>query len=501
MRLRVRFLATVLVTVVAASVGALAVSTPSSAAPGASFQNPIVGTPNSADPWLGYHNGNYYYTATTWTGNIFIRRASTLGGLRTAPETRVFTMSQPNATSNMWAPSMHLLNGPNGQRWYLYYSAGPSACCSGQRQHVLESAGTDPMGPYTYRGQLNLMPNNGWSIDGSVMTVSGVNYFVFSAFNNNSGFDNGGLQSLYITRLTNPWTPAALGTLISEPTLSWERQGNPVNEGPYVLQRGGRTFLTYSASYCGTPDYKVGALELTGANPLSRSSWTKLANPLFQRNDANGVYGPAHHSFFTSPDGTEDWIVYHANSSSSQGCGTTRTSRAQRISWNPDGTPHLGVPVSTSTVLAGPSGELNNAGAVPVQRLQSFNFQDRYVRHQNYAVRIDPNVNPALDGRFRVVSGLANNGSGYVSFESENFPGYYLRHNNYVLRLEPNNGSTAFREDATFRQVAGLANSSWSSFQSYNFPDRYVRHSNYVLRIDPISNDTGRADATFRRTS
>lgn len=51
------------------------------------------------------------------------------------------------------------------------------------------------------------------------------------------------------------------------------------------------------------------------------------------------------------------------------------------------------------------------------------------------------------------------------------------------------------------RQVAGLGNSSWSSFQSYNFPDRYIRHSNYVLRIDPISNDAGRADATFRRTS
>jgi GH43 family beta-xylosidase len=492
-------MAAALVSVVALSVTLVVTSAPGSAAPGATVQNPIVGTPNSADPWLGYHNGNYYYTATTWTGNIYIRRAPTLAGLRTAAETRVFTMSQPNAVSNMWAPSMHLLDGPNGKRWYLYYSAGPSACCGGQRQHVLESAGTDPMGPYTYKGALVLMPNNGWSIDGSVMTVGGVNYFVFSAFNNNSGFENGGLQSLFITRLTNPWTPAALGTIISEPTLAWERQGNPVNEGPYALQRNGRTFLTYSASYCGTPDYKIGSLELTGGNPLSRSSWTKPANPLFQRSDSNGVYGPAHHSFFKSPDGTEDWIVYHANSSASQGCGTTRTSRAQRISWNPDGTPHLGVPVSTTTALAGPSGELGNPGAVAVQRLQSYNFPDRYVRHSNYAVRIDPNVSPALDGQFRVVAGLATSGSGHVSFESENFPGYYLRHNNYVLRLEPDNGTATFRADATFREVPGLAATSWSSFQSYNFPDRYVRHSNYVLRIDPVSTDEGRADATFRR--
>jgi hypothetical protein len=50
------------------------------------------------------------------------------------------------------------------------------------------------------------------------------------------GFENGGLQSLFITRLTNPWTPAALGTIISEPTYAWEKTGNPVNEGPFVLQ-------------------------------------------------------------------------------------------------------------------------------------------------------------------------------------------------------------------------------------------------------------------------
>jgi hypothetical protein len=88
-----------------------------------------------------------------------------------------------------------------------------------------------------------------------------------------------------------------------------------------------------------------------------------------------------------------------------------------------------------------------------------------------------------------------------VSFESVNFPGHYLRHNNYVLRLEANNGSAVFRQDATFRQVAGLADAAWSSFRSYNFPDRYIRHSNYQLRIDPIATATERADATFRRVS
>ncbi|KJK46450.1 hypothetical protein UK23_23350 [Lentzea aerocolonigenes] len=127
-----------------------------------------------------------------------------------------------------------------------------------------------------------------------------------------------------------------------------------------ALQRNGRTFLTYSASYCGTADYKLGMLEYRGGNPLAASSWTKIPSPIFQRSNANGVHGPGHHSFFTSPDGTETWIACHANSSASQ--GTTRTTRGQKISWNADGPPNLGVPVPTSKVLASPSDETSGAG-------------------------------------------------------------------------------------------------------------------------------------------
>jgi GH43 family beta-xylosidase len=34
---------------------------------------------------------------------------------------------------------------------------------------------------------------------------------------------------------------------------------------------------------------------------------------VFQTSEENGVYAPGHNSFFTSPDGKEDWILYHAN--------------------------------------------------------------------------------------------------------------------------------------------------------------------------------------------
>ncbi|WP_093621945.1 AbfB domain-containing protein [Actinoplanes philippinensis] len=132
--------------------------------------------------------------------------------------------------------------------------------------------------------------------------------------------------------------------------------------------------------------------------------------------------------------------------------------------------------------------------------MQSYNNQTRYVRHANFDVRIDANVSPLRDSQFRIVPGLANS-SGYVSFESVNYPGYYLRHYAYDGQLAANDGTATFAADATFKQVAGLADSSWVSFQSYNYPTRYLRHYDYLLRIDPISTATEKADATFRITS
>jgi GH43 family beta-xylosidase len=130
-----------------------------------------------------------------------------------------------------------------------------------------------------------------------------------------------------------------------------------VNEGAEALYRNGRTMIVYSASACWGPDYKLGLLTLTGSDPLNRAHWTKSPNPVFQRNDGNGVYAPGHNGFFKSPDGTEDWIVYHANDSSSGGCDMNRSTRAQKFTWNSDGTPNFGTPVRLGTQLAAPSGE------------------------------------------------------------------------------------------------------------------------------------------------
>lgn len=140
-------------------------------------------------------------------------------------------------------------------------------------------------------------------------------------------------------------------------------------------------------------------------------------------------------------------------------------------------------------------------GTTPINRLQSSNFPDRYVRHADFTtVRIDPNVSPLDDSKFRMVKGLANNADN-VSFASVNQPGYYLRHKNFVFELAPYDGSPQFAADATFKQVPGLSDASASSFQAYSQPGYYIRHYAYQLRLDTIGNQTGRADATFRVTN
>jgi GH43 family beta-xylosidase len=56
-------------------------------------------------------------------------------------------------------------------------------------------------------------------------------------------------------------------------------------------------------------------------------------------------------------DGTEDWMVCPADSSAGVGCDINRSTRAQKFSWNADGTPHFGVPAALGTQLPVPSGE------------------------------------------------------------------------------------------------------------------------------------------------
>ncbi|MFJ3668922.1 glycoside hydrolase family 43 protein [Streptomyces sp. NPDC090106] len=188
-----------------------------------------------------------------------------------------------------------------------------------------------------------------------------------------------------------------------------------------------------------------------------------------------------------SPNG-----VFYAWQSSSLAAGTW-TALDQKTYTQPLNSKHCTIHPITSAQY---SNLVTKWGTPTWNRLKSYNYPDRYVRHSNYTGRIDAYAfDPYPDSQWKLVAGLAD--SSGVSFQSVNYPTRYLRHYNYAIQLDENDGTSAFAADATFYRTAGLANSSWSSFRSYNNATRYLRHSNYVLRIDPISTTTDQQDATF----
>jgi GH43 family beta-xylosidase len=93
-----------------------------------------------------------------------------------------------------------------------------------------------------------------------------------------------------------------------------------------------------------------------GADLLQAASWVKSPQPVFHPSAETGVWGTGHNSFTTSPDGRENWLIYHAKDAADGKC-EGRSARAQRFSWRPDGSPDFGVPAALATPQSVPSGE------------------------------------------------------------------------------------------------------------------------------------------------
>ncbi|MFI7237599.1 family 43 glycosylhydrolase [Streptomyces cyaneofuscatus] len=449
------------------------------AEPAVSYTNPLAN--QRADGQIHKHtDGYYYFTATAPEyDRIILRRATTIQGLSTAPETVIWTK---HATGEMgahiWAPEIHFIDG----KWYVYFAAGRADDIWKIRMYALESSAANPLtGGWTEKGRI-ATPMDSFALDATTFTVGGTRYLSWAqkdpAIEANS--------NVYIAEMANPTTISGTPARLTVPTYSWETAGHKVNEGPAFIQRGNKVFLSYSASATDS-NYCLGLLSASAsADLLDPASWTKSPVPVFQSNAATGQYGPGHNFFTKSEDGRSDILVYHDRGykdiSGEPLDDPNRRTRVQKLYWNADGTPNFGIPVAD--------------GATP-RRLASHNYPDRYIRHWEFRARLEADVANLADSQFRTVKGLS--GSGTVSLESANFPGHYLRDSNGELRVERNDGSAAFRDSVSFHQRAGLADSAGVSYESYSRPGRFVRHFDFQLYVQPVGTTSARADATFHQ--
>jgi GH43 family beta-xylosidase len=322
------------------------------------FTNPLL--PSGADPWSIYKDGFYYYMQTT-NENLTIWKTRDLTDLKNAETKIVWTPPGGRPYSKqIWAPELHFLRG----KWYIYFAADDGRNAN-HRLWVLENGAADPLqGVWVMKGKLS-DPSDKWAIDGSVFEHRGKLYLIWSGWEG----DENGEQNIYIARLRNPWTVAGRRVRISSPQYPWERVGDldtsnnssdpphvDVNEGPQILMRGEKIFLIYSASGCWKDNYSLGMLRASAnSNLLQRRSWLKSKQPVFRQSPEARAYGTGHNAFFKSPDGKEDWILYHANAEPAQGCGRGRSPRAQRFTWKADGTPDFGRPVPVGMPIQRPT--------------------------------------------------------------------------------------------------------------------------------------------------
>jgi len=309
--------------------------------------NPVVR--QRADPHLTWHrDGWYYFTATVPEyDRLELRRARTIAALATAEAKTIWRQHATGPMgSHIWAPELHEIDG----RWYIYFAAGGAAKDQVWqiRLYVLENPAANPLdGAWRERGQLKTNWES-FALDATTFLHRGRRYLAWAQKDPRIR----GNTNLYLAAMDSPTSITGAQVMLSRPEFPWEQVRYWVNEGPAVLVRHGRVYLTYSAAGTGA-EYCLGLLTADEkADLLEPTSWTKSRDPVFATSAAHGIFGPGHNSFTTTPDGRTDLLVYHARSyrdiAGDPLHDPNRHTRVQAISWHADGRPDFGMPAAES---------------------------------------------------------------------------------------------------------------------------------------------------------
>ncbi|MEV8429640.1 AbfB domain-containing protein [Streptomyces chartreusis] len=129
--------------------------------------------------------------------------------------------------------------------------------------------------------------------------------------------------------------------------------------------------------------------------------------------------------------------------------------------------------------------------------VRSVNYPDRYWHMSDGRVGLDQvrGSESREDSTFKQVKGLAN--SSCYSFATRD--GQYLRHRDFVLRADRNDGSALFTQDATFCPRGSAHYSGATMLESVNYPGYFLRHKNFVVRLERYDHSSlYLADSSFR---
>lgn len=308
--------------------------------------NPIV--IQRADPSVYLHSDGYYYFTASHPlfDRIILRRAKSLNELQEAKEEVIWWKEEKGPLSNLiWAPEIHRVHN----KWYIYFAAAPNDSITqntfNHRMYVLENDCENPLeGTWEGKGEVKTTMDT-FSLDATVFQHKEELYYLWAQ----EDIDIKGHSNIYIAKMKNPWTLKTEGVLLTKPEYEWECKGFLVNEGPAVLKKNNKIFITYSGSATGV-EYCMGMLTAKQTDDLmDPKSWIKSEKPVFTTSYKNKQYGPGHNSFTETHDGKDTILVYHArNYTKIEGdplFDPNRHARAQLVEWGSDGQPQFGEPL------------------------------------------------------------------------------------------------------------------------------------------------------------
>ena len=233
------------------------------------------------DPFVYRWNGTYYLYVSTKDGNIGVRGYKSTDLVHYEPITGEGLpygyVSNDEATLSAYAPEVMYKNGT------FYMILSPAG-----RGHILLKS-DKPEGPFvTYTDTLDT------NIDGSFFYSNDEHVYLLKA--NSSGIVGNELNDDMSGFTDN-------STRFDNTTMgSW-------TEGPYLLDRDGIYYMTYTGTNVASPAYRVGYSVCTSDDFYKPSAFTKEDNILLNTSDS--YQGLGHSSTVLGPNMDSYYIAYH----------------------------------------------------------------------------------------------------------------------------------------------------------------------------------------------
>lgn len=222
---------------------------------------------------------------------------------------RVLERVHPQLGDEYWAPEVAFADGV----YWLYYSVGHGIA----GHHIRVARSESPFGPFVDLGE-NLTPHERFAIDAHPFRDSDGQWYIFFARDVLDARRAG--THLAVAALATMTSLASPPVTVLEPTADWqiyernrEMYGRTLDwhtlEGPAVVNRAGRYWLTYSAGAWTGPGYAVSWA--SAEHPLGPWAAAPPEAPAVLESGLFGLIGPGHNSITVDPSG-RDVIAFHS---------------------------------------------------------------------------------------------------------------------------------------------------------------------------------------------